>query len=329
MIKAEELCKTYNVPQKEEGLFNSVKSFFRREYRTVEAVRNISFTIDDSEIVGLIGLNGAGKTTTLKMLSGLICPTSGSVEVMGYLPWKKENEFLKRIGFLMGNKSQLSWDIAAVDSFALEADIYKIARKEFRETLDELAALLEVENLLHTPVRKLSLGERMKMELILTLLHKPQVLFLDEPTLGLDIISQNSIRNFLGKFRDNQKATIIITSHNMKDIEELCERAIILDKGKIVYDGSIQKLKQDYSNIKLVKVRYSKNGFTDMLRKKIDKFDCTIEEKSASNIVIKVDTNYLLNLKNILSDIDGIEEIMFDTLSFEDILSSLLNGERL
>lgn len=329
MIKVNDLCKTYKVPQKEEGLINSVKAFFHREYRSVEAVKNISFIINDCEIVGLIGLNGAGKTTTLKLLSGLICPTSGSVDVMGYSPWKKENEFLKKIGFLMGNKSQLSWDVAAIDSFTLEANIYKINRHEFKENLNELATLLEVEELLYTPVRKLSLGERMKMELILTLLHNPHVLYLDEPTLGLDIISQNSIRSFLCKYRDNKKATIIITSHNMKDIEEICERAIILDKGSIIYDGSIQKLKHEYSNIKLVKIRYAKDDFVNVFGKRLKEFHCTIQEKSKGNIIIKVDISHLFELKNILSGIDGIEEIVFDTLSFEDILSSLLNGERL
>lgn len=246
MIKVTNLEKIYKVPQKEKGI---LKTLFCRKFNEVKAVKGINFSIEHDEIVGLIGLNGAGKTTTLKMLSGLIKPTSGEVRVLEYDPWKRKNDFLMKIGFLMGNKSQLSWDISAMDSFLLEAEIYKLDKVTFNRTLDELTTLLNVKELLDTPVRKLSLGQRMKLELILTLLHKPKILFLDEPTLGLDIISQQNIRKFLNEYRKKEKATIIITSHNMKDIEDICDRVIIIDKGVIIYDGTIDDLKKTYENL--------------------------------------------------------------------------------
>lgn len=246
MIKVTNLEKIYKVTRKEKGI---LKTLFCREFNEVKAVKGINFSIEQDEIVGLIGLNGAGKTTTLKMLSGLIKPTLGEVRVLEYDPWKRKNDFLMNIGFLMGNKSQLSWDISAMDSFLLEAEIYKIDKVTFSRTLDELTTLLNVKELLDTPVRKLSLGQRMKLELILTLLHKPKILFLDEPTLGLDIISQQNIRKFLNEYRKKEKATIIITSHNMKDIEDICDRVIIIDKGIIIYDGTIDDLKKTYENL--------------------------------------------------------------------------------
>lgn len=246
MIKVTNLEKIYKVPQKEKGI---LKTLFCRKFNEVKAVKGINFSIEQDEIVGLIGLNGAGKTTTLKMLSGLIKPTLGEVRVLEYDPWKRKNDFLMKIGFLMGNKSQLSWDISAMDSFLLEAEIYKLDKVTFNRTLDELTTLLNVKELLDTPVRKLSLGQRMKLELILTLLHKPKILFLDEPTLGLDIISQQNIRKFLNEYRKKEKATIIITSHNMKDIEDICDRVIIIDKGIIIYDGTIDDLKKTYENL--------------------------------------------------------------------------------
>lgn len=245
MIKVTNLKKIYKVPQKEKGI---LKTLFCRKFNEIKAVKGINFSIKQNEIVGLIGLNGAGKTTTLKMLSGLIKPTLGEVRVLEYDPWKREKEFLMKIGFLMGNKSQLSWDISAMDSFQLEAEIYKIDKVTFNKTLDELTTLLNTKEFLDTPVRKLSLGQRMKLELILTLLHKPKILFLDEPTLGLDIISQQNIRKFLTEYRKKEKATIIITSHNMKDIEDICDRVIIIDKGIIIYDGTIDELKKTYEN---------------------------------------------------------------------------------
>lgn len=243
MISVEHLYKTYRVRQQTESK-NIFRNLFKSEYRYVKAVQDISFEIEKGEMVGLIGLNGAGKTTTLKMLSGLIHPSEGTVTVNGFTPHELKKDFLKRIGLVMGNKSQLWWDISSYDSFELEGQIYGLASRQIKEKVDELADLLDVTELLRTPVRKLSLGERMKMELILVLLHEPSILFLDEPTIGLDIISQKKVRDFVKGYNSEKKSTTIITSHNMKDVEELCQRIIVIDHGTVIYDGLIEDLKK-------------------------------------------------------------------------------------
>lgn len=247
IIRAENLTKTFKVKQNKPGLKNSFKSLFKPEYKEVEAVKGISFEVEEGEMPALIGLNGAGKTTTLKILSGLIYPTAGAVEVLGYVPENREKAFLKEIGLLMGSKTQMWWDLPALDSFFLEGEIYDIDRDETAERILDLSEMLDVEDLLRTPVRKLSLGERMKMELILLLLHQPKLLFLDEPTIGLDIISQRTIREFLKEYNQKHHATIIITSHNMRDIEDLCKRIILIDKGELLFDGKTAELKKAYT----------------------------------------------------------------------------------
>jgi len=243
MISVNRLCKTYKVRQQTSSK-NILKSLFQSEYRYVKAVQDISFEIEQGEMAGLIGLNGAGKTTTLKMMAGLIHPSEGTVTVNGFTPHELKKEFLKKIGLVMGNKSQLWWDISAYDSFELEGQIYGLTLKQIEERVADLSDLLDVKELLRVPVRKLSLGERMKMELILVLLHEPSVLFLDEPTIGLDIISQKKLRDFVKKYNCEKKSTTIITSHNMKDVEELCKRIIVIDHGTVIYDGLIENLKK-------------------------------------------------------------------------------------
>lgn len=329
MIEINDLSKIYKIPEKESGIRNSIKSFFNRKYLEIEAVKNVSFKIEDSEIVGLIGLNGAGKTTILKTLSGLIKPTSGSVKVLGHNPWDKENNFLKKIGFLAGNKSQLSWDIPSMDSYILESKIYGIDKEEFNKTFEELVTLLDVRKLLNIPVRKLSLGQRMKMELILTLLHKPKVLFLDEPTLGLDIISQKNIRNFLCEYRKKEKATIIITSHNMKDIEDICDKIIIIDKGTVIYNGSIKKLKENYNDIKLIRIKYEEDSFLNKLENLLKEKTYGIETQGSNTILLKINSKDILVFKSKILEMNEIIEISFEDISFEDILNILLKGERL
>lgn len=241
MIRINNVSKVYKVRQQSnKGIFSNL---FKSNYKLIEAVKNIDFCIDEGERVGLIGLNGAGKTTTLKMLAGLIHPTEGSIDVNGFDPKKLKNEYLMEIGLVMGNKSQLWWDISSYDSFLLEGCIYGLHTKEIENRIEELSDLLDVKELLKTPVRKLSLGERMKMELILVLLHQPSILFLDEPTLGLDIISQKKLREFINRYNSERKSTMIITSHNMRDVEDLCDRIIVIDRGLIIYDGLIEDLK--------------------------------------------------------------------------------------
>lgn len=242
----DDVSKNYKVRLTEEGTWNMIKGTFKPQYRIVEAVRNVTLKIPKGEIVGVVGLNGAGKTTTIKMLAGLISPTRGKINVFGYNPWDKKKEYLRKIGMVAGQRNQLWADLPAIDTFRVEKAIYDIKDSDFSEMLKDLTELFKVEHLLSTPVRKLSLGEKMKFEVINTLLHNPELLLLDEPTIGLDILSQRSMREFLKEYNEKTGCTTIITSHNMKDIEAICTRLIIINKGEVTYDGHINELKSKY-----------------------------------------------------------------------------------
>ncbi len=252
IIEISELCKNYRVYQKKEGLWQSIRGLFHREYRNVEAVRDVNLTVEAGEFVAFLGPNGAGKTTTLKLLSGVINPTSGTATVMGHVPWKRENEYRRRFALVMGQKNQLWWDLPAQESFRLHQHIYGIPPDQFRKTQDELTDLLDVRRLLNQPVRELSLGERMKMELTAALLHSPNVLFLDEPTIGLDVIAQHNIQQFLKFYQKERLITILLTSHYMKDVLALCERVVIIADGTIQYDGSLSGILDQFSTHKVV-----------------------------------------------------------------------------
>ncbi len=243
IIEVDSLTKMYRVHQKSAGLRGSIHGLFKRKYVTVEAVNGISFQVEAGERVGLIGRNGAGKTTTMKMLSGLLYPDSGKAQVMGYTPWERKRGYLAQIALLMGQKGQLLWDIPAYDSFKLNKEIYFLKEEQFQKTLKELAEILEVEHLLHIPVRNLSLGERMKMEIIAAMLHAPQILFLDEPTIGLDITTQKSLRRFLLEQNRKRGTTMLLTSHYMGDIVSLCSRIILIEQGSILFDGGIEEIR--------------------------------------------------------------------------------------
>lgn len=251
-IKVENLKKYYQVYQKEAGLLGSLKSLVNRKYKDVKAVDNISFTITKGELVGFIGPNGAGKTTTLKCLSGLLYPNSGQVSVLGSTPFKREHQFLRQISLVMGQKNQLWWDLPPLETFLLNKEIYGISDSQFQKTLDELVRLLDVKEILKVQVRKLSLGQRMKCELIAAILHSPSVLFLDEPTIGLDVVMQKKMRDFIKDYNQKFKATIILTSHYMDDVKELCKRVIMIDHGKLLYDGSLEKLVVKYARYKII-----------------------------------------------------------------------------
>jgi len=253
-VKVRELTKRYKVPVREGGFRASVASLFRRQYRVVEAVTSVSFEIARGEIVGFLGPNGAGKTTTLKMLSGLLYPTSGEATVLGHVPWRREAEFLRRMTLVMGQKNQLVWDIPAMDTFLVNQAIYRIPEREFQATLDEFTSLLELEGLLQKPVRNLSLGERMKCELVAALLHKPRILFLDEPTLGLDVTMQNRIREFIREYNQRYGATVLLTSHYMADIAALCRRVIIIHNGRVMFDGELSRLVGSIAPFKVLHV---------------------------------------------------------------------------
>ena len=252
VIEIKELCKSYRVYQKREGVLASVKGLFHREYREVHAVNGIDLEVEQGEFVAFLGPNGAGKTTTLKLLSGVINPTSGTCTVMGHVPWDRENSYRRRFALVMGQKNQLWWDLPAMESFRLNQHIYGISTDEFNRTRDELTEMLDVTRLLSQPVRELSLGERMKMELIAALLHKPDVLFLDEPTIGLDVVAQHKIQQFLKYYQEQQDTTILLTSHYMKDIAALCKRVVIIANGSIYHDGSLDEIVDRFSSHKIV-----------------------------------------------------------------------------
>jgi len=254
IISLSHLKKYYQVHQKDPGFMGSIRSLIHRKYQNVKAVDDISFDIEHGELVGFIGPNGAGKTTTLKCLSGLLYPTSGVVKVLGYTPFERKNNYLKQISLVMGQKNQLWWDLPAQESFLLNKEIYEIADSEYKRTLSELVDLLEVEKLLKIQVRKLSLGERMKMEIIAALIHSPKVLFLDEPTIGLDVVMQKNMRDFIRSYNEKYKATILLTSHYMEDVRQLAKRVIIIDHGKILYDGKLENLVKKFAKYKVLSV---------------------------------------------------------------------------
>lgn len=258
VISVKNLKKYYQIHQKEPGLLGSIKSLFHRKYFDVKAVDGISFEIDEGELVGFIGPNGAGKTTTLKVLSGLLYPTSGEVRVFDLEPFKRQRKFQENISLIMGQKNQLWWDLPAFESFILNKEIYEIEKYKFQENINKLSRMLEVEDILKIPVRKLSLGQRMKCELIAALLHSPKVLFLDEPTIGLDVVAQKNMRDFIKEYNKEFKATIILTSHYMSDVKELCKRVIIINEGKILYDGLLEKIVERYAPYKLIKVDFER-----------------------------------------------------------------------
>ena len=260
IIKVERLSKTYRVPQRAPGLKASIASLFKPSYLDVQAVIDLTFSIQDGEMVGFIGPNGAGKTTTLKMLSGLLYPSSGFARVNGYTPWERNSAFLESISMVMGNRDQMIWDIPPLDSFKVLQKIYRVPDPTYRETLDELIELLDMEKLLNKPVRNLSLGERMKCELVAGLLYRPQVLFLDEPTLGLDISTQRRLRNFLKEYNRRAGVTVLLTSHYMADVTELCPRLILIHHGRLIYDGELSSLAAKLAPFRLLKVTLGSNA---------------------------------------------------------------------
>ena len=259
VIEIQKLTKTYRVYQKKEGLLASLRGLFHRQYRQVEAVQAIDLTVEKGEFVAFLGPNGAGKTTTLKLLSGVINPTSGIATVLGHVPWKRENDYRRRFALVMGQKNQLWWDLPANESFRLHQQIYRIPLDQFSRTLDELTQLLDVRSLLGQPVRELSLGERMKMELIAALLHSPDVLFLDEPTIGLDVVAQHSIQQFLKHYQQDRQNTILLTSHYMKDVAALCQRVVVIAHGRIEYNGSLSGIVDQFSGHKIVTLAFAED----------------------------------------------------------------------
>ncbi len=254
VVHVSELTKVFKVPEREPGLRAAAKSLIRRTTRDVHAVEAISFDIEPGEVVGFLGPNGAGKTTTLKMLAGLLYPTSGEARVLGHIPSRREKDYLRRMTMVMGNRNQLQWDIPALDSFELYRAIYRLHREDYLAMRDELVELLDVGDLVRKPVRNLSLGERMKVEIVGSLLHRPQVLFLDEPTIGLDVTMQKRIRTFVAEYNQRHGATVLLTSHYMADVEALCKRVIVIHHGRILFDGALASLANEFAAYKTIGV---------------------------------------------------------------------------
>src|SRR6476469_5751517 len=259
IIEADGLTKTYRVFQKKDGLLGAFRGLYRREYKEVRAVDQVGFSIEPGEMVAFLGPNGAGKTTTLKMLSGLIYPTSGSAQVLGFVPWRREDAYRRQFSLVMGQKNQLWWDLPAADSFQLHREIYSLPADEFDRTLGELTDLFGVGDLTRQPVRELSLGERMKMELIAALLHRPRLLLLDEPTIGLDVVAQVTIQKCLREYNTTRGVTLLLTSHYMRDVEALCRRVLVITHGKLLYDGPLSGITDPFGSSKLVKLQFEGN----------------------------------------------------------------------
>lgn len=323
VISVSHLSKYYQIHKKEPGLVGSLKSLISRKYETVKAVDDISFEIKEGELVGFIGPNGAGKTTTLKCLSGLLYPNKGRVEVFGNNPYDKKAEFLKQISLVMGQKNQLWWDLPAIDSIILNKEIYEVSDKQFQETLRELSELLDASHLLKVQVRKLSLGERMKMELIASLIHTPKILFLDEPTIGLDVVMQKKVREFIKAYNKRFSGTIILTSHYMSDVEELCERVLIINFGKIVYDGKLSQIVAKYAPYKILKITFSDKVEQDKLKTlgEVKQFDFPRAVLAISRLRINIIAS------QILQDFP-VSDINIEEPEVEDVIRKIFTGHQ-
>lgn len=323
VIHIANLKKEFTIYKREVGIWGSVKGLFKRKKEVVTAVNNVSLDIQEGEFIGFIGPNGAGKTTTLKMLSGILYPTSGEIEVLNHKPYKREASLQKQFALVMGQKNQLWWDLPAMDSFLLNKSIYEIEDKKFDQNLEELTTLLDIKDIINTQVRKLSLGQRMKCELTAALLHEPKVLFLDEPTIGLDVISQKAIREFLKKYNEKKNATILLTSHYMEDIRRLCKRVIIIDHGNILYDGSYNELVKKYADYKVVDINLVKTTDQDLL----GKYGEVISMKGLhASLRIPRDKNAII-IGKILAELP-IDDISIHEINIENIISTIFRDQK-
>ena len=321
-ILVENLSKTYQVSEREGGFGAAVRSFFKRKYHDVHAVDQVSFEIRPGEVVGFLGPNGAGKTTTLKMLSGLLHPSHGSARVLGFTPWELKPDYLRSMTLVMGQRSRLSWDIPAADSFLLNQAIYRIPDDLYKRTIAELDELLDLQPIMKKPVRNLSLGERMKVELAAGLLHRPQVLFLDEPTIGLDITAQGRIRGFLQEYNRRTGATILLTSHYMADVTALCERVIIIHEGRLKYDGGLGELSRKIAPFKLIGVALGDTASYDLTRYGTPVANDEDDEKSYIQVRAADVTEVTARL---LADLP-IRDISISDPPIEEVIEMAFNG---
>jgi ABC-2 type transport system ATP-binding protein len=322
VVRVADLRRTFVVPEREAGLKAAFRSLFRRKTKDVKAVDGISFEIAPGEVVGFLGPNGAGKTTTLKMLSGLLYPTGGELSVLGHVPSKREKDFLRRITLVMGNRNQLQWDIPAADSFELNRAIYRIPREDFQRIRDELIELLEVGELMRKPIRNLSLGERMKMEIVGALLHRPAVLFLDEPTIGLDVTMQKRIRSFVAEYNQRYGATVLLTSHYMADVKALCKRVIVIHHGRILFDGPLASLGDRFAAYKTIGVTLEDGSvdlasYGEVVLREGDRVVLRVSKEDTSRVTARL-----------LSD-HSVTDLTIEDPPIEDVIELVFAQERI
>jgi len=322
-IDVRHLSKTYRVYRKREGLLASLAGLFHRRYNLVHAVDDVSFTIETGEMVAFLGPNGAGKTTTLKLLSGLIYPTEGEARVLGFVPWKRENAYRRRFSLVMGQKNQLWWDLPAQESFRLHKEIYRIETQQFHRRLDELTDLLAVRRLISQPVRELSLGERMRMELIAALLHSPDVLLLDEPTIGLDVVSQRKVQEFLKFYQRERKITVLLTSHYMKDVEALCNRAIIINEGRIKHDGPLAEILDRFSKHKIMELQFAGS----VIPPDLDRYG-TVIERLPPRVKLEVPRNQIPEILSSLLSQYTVEDVGVQERPLEEVIAEVFENDR-
>ena len=327
MIEVEGLSKDFFVHRKQAGLMGSLRSLVRREQVVKHAVRQATFRVGEGEIVGLVGANGAGKTTLVKMLAGIIHPSAGAARVLGHVPWERPRDFQRQIALIMGQKAQLWWDLPAADCFLLLKEIYQIPERQYRKTLDYLSGMLQVKGEINIQIRRLSLGERMKMELIAALLHGPRVVFLDEPTIGLDLTAQRAIREFILDYRQERRPAMLLTSHYMEDIERLCERILIIREGEIVFDGPLAEVMRTHARHKVVAVQLKPGGTAPDLRRLLEPgMDMQVLEQGPDRIRIQAPRDEIPNLAGRLVSQLEVHDLSIEEVDIGTVIEGLLHA---
>jgi ABC-2 type transport system ATP-binding protein len=323
VIRVEGLAKEYRVFDKPEGLAASIRSLFHRTSRVVEALKGVDLTVGRGEFVALLGPNGAGKTTLLKLLSGIITPSRGTARVLGHVPWERADDFRRRFALVMGQRNQLWWDLPAAESFRLHQEIYRMEPARFERIRDELVDLLDVRRLILQPVRELSLGERMKLELVAALLHEPEVLFLDEPTIGLDVVAQHTIHEFLRTVQRQRRMTVVLTTHYMKDVVALCERVVVITRGQILYDGSLAEIVDRFTTHKIV--THDLDQAPDQRRIEAFGFPCEVR---GPRVILRIERGRIADVLPQLLRAEGVRDVSVEDVPLEEIVAGLFRSDR-